>query len=44
MVSGGGIEQKEKGLMDMDNREVIAGGRGIRELNGNKNIIKIIYF
>ena len=26
---GGGIEQKEKGLMDMDHSVVIAGGKGI---------------
>ena len=39
---GGGIKQKEKGLMDMDNSVVIAGGEGIRGLNGNgKNTIKI---
>ena len=25
----GGIEQKEKELMDMDNSEVIWGGRGV---------------
>ena len=39
---GGGIKQKEKGLMDMDNSVVIAGGEDIRGLNGNgKNTIKI---
>ena len=32
---GGGIEQKGKGLMDMDNSVVIIGARGIRGLNGN---------
>ena len=36
-----GLNKKEKGLIDMDNRKAIAGG-GIRGLNGNgKNIIKI---
>ena len=28
-LGGGGIEQKEKGLMDMDNSVVIAWGRGV---------------
>ena len=28
-VGGGGFEQKEKGLMDMDNSLVIAEGRGV---------------
>ena len=28
-LGGGGIEQKEKGVMDMDNSVVIAGGRGL---------------
>ena len=37
-----GLNKKEKGLMDMDNRVVIAGGETTRGLNGNgKNIIKI---
>ena len=37
-----GLSKKEKGLTDMDNNMVIAGGGGIRELNGNgKNIINI---
>ena len=37
-----GLSKKEKALMDMDNSVVIAGGRGIRGLNGNgKNTIKI---
>ena len=37
-----GLNKKEKGLMDMDNRVVIAGGETRRGLNGNgKNIIKI---
>ena len=27
-LGGGGIEQKEKGLMNMDNSGVIAGGSG----------------
>ena len=36
-----GLSKKEKRIMDMGNNVVIAGGRGIRELNGNKNIIKI---
>ena len=36
-----GLSKNEKGLMDMDNSVVIAGG-GIRGLNGNgKNTIKI---
>ena len=32
-----GTEQKEKGLMDMDNSVVVAGGRGdgYKGLNGN---------
>ena len=29
-LGGGGIEQKGKGLMDMDNSVVIAGGRGYK--------------
>ena len=38
-----GLSKKEKGLMDMDNSVLVAGGkRGIRRLNGNgKKIIKI---
>ena len=28
-VGDGGIEQKEKGFMDMDNSVVSAGGRGV---------------
>ena len=28
-LGGRGIEQKEKGVMDMDNSVVIAGGRGL---------------
>ena len=31
-----GLRKKEKGLMD--NSVVIAGGRGIRRLNGNEKI------
>ena len=31
----GGEGVKEKGLMDTDNNVVIAGGRGVRGLNGN---------
>ena len=35
-MRGGGVEQKGKGLIDMDNSGVTAGGKGfIRELNGN---------
>ena len=30
-----GLSKKEKGLMDMDNSVVVAGGGGIRELNGD---------
>ena len=34
-----GLSKKEKGLMDMDNSEVIAGGEGgIRGQNGNGKI------
>ena len=40
-VGSGGTE--EKGLMDMDNSVVIAGG-GIRGLNGNKNTIKKFFY
>ena len=29
-----GLSEKEKGLMDMDNSVVIAGGLGLREMNG----------
>ena len=37
-----GLSKKEKGLMDMDNRVVIAGGGGVRGLNSNgKNTIEI---
>ena len=39
-----GLSKKEKGLMDMDNSVVIAGGLGdLRGLNGNgiKSTIKI---
>ena len=37
-----GLSKKQKGLMDMDNSVVIAGGGGIRGLKGNrKNTIKI---
>ena len=37
-----GLSKKEKGLMDMDNSVVAAGGGGYRRLNGNgKNIIMI---
>ena len=37
-----GSSEREKGLMDMDNQVVIAGGEGcLRGLNGNgKNMIK----
>ena len=40
-----GLSKKDKGLMDVDNSVVIAGGkRGIREINGNgKNTIKITF-
>ena len=36
------LSKQEKGLMDMGNSVVIAGGGDIRELNGNvkKNTIK----
>ena len=35
------LSKKEKGLMDMDNRVVIAGGRGLSGgLNGNGNYNK----
>ena len=42
-MEGRGIEQKKKkGLMDMDNSVVTAGGGGIRGLNDNgKNTIKM---
>ena len=34
-----GLSKKEKGLVDMDNSVVIAGGRrGLRGLNGNEKI------
>ena len=34
--------KKEKGLMDIENSVVIAGGENIRGLNGNgKNTVKI---
>ena len=37
-----GLSKKEKGLMDMDNSVVIAGGGDRRGLNSNgKNTIKI---
>ena len=37
-----GLSKKEKGLVDMDNKVMIAGGRGYRGLNGNgKNIIRL---
>ena len=29
-----GLSTQEKGLMDMDNSVVIAGGLGLREMNG----------
>ena len=32
------LSKKEKGLMDMDNSMVIAEGRRVKELNGNKKI------
>ena len=35
-----GWSKKEKGLMDMDNSGVIAGGRGIRGLNCNEKYNK----
>ena len=40
--------KKEKGLMDMENSVVIAGGRveveeSIRVINGNRKLIKINY-
>ena len=36
------MSEKEKGLMDMDNSVVLAGGRGTRGLNGHgKNTIKV---
>ena len=38
---GGEIELKGNGLMDMNNSVVIAGGKGIRGINGNgKNTMK----
>ena len=38
-LGGGGMEQRGKRLMDMDNNVVIAGGeRGIRGLNANGKI------
>ena len=38
-----GLSKKEKGLMDMDNSVVIAGGGDRRGLNSNgKNTIKIL--
>ena len=37
-----GLSKKGKGLTDMDNSVMIAGGRGIREQNSNgKNTIQI---
>ena len=36
------LSKKQKGLMDMDNNVVIAGGGGIRELNG-KNTISLYF-
>ena len=37
-----GLSKKEKGLMNMDNNVMIAGGRGIGGINANgKNTIKI---
>ena len=39
-----GLSKKEKGLMGMGNSVVIAGGGGIRGINGNgKNTIKITF-
>ena len=37
-VGGGGFEQKEKGLMDMDNSVLLRGEEGIKGLNGNRKI------
>ena len=38
-----GLSKKEKGLMDMDNSVVIAGGRGVKrdKMVMEKNTIKI---
>ena len=39
-----GLNKEEKGLRDMDNSVVIAGGGCIRGLNGNgENTIKITF-
>ena len=40
------MNKKEKGLMDMDNHVVTAGGEGVvRRIKGNgKNIMKIKFF
>ena len=37
---GGGIEQKGKGLMDMDTSVLIAGGEEYKGINGNGKIQK----
>ena len=43
MTASGGMEKKEKGVMDKDNSGVVAGGEEYKGLYGNgKNIIKII--
>ena len=42
-----GLSKKEKGLMDMDNSVVTAGGGGVGRIRGlknnGKNTIKIIF-
>ena len=38
VVGRGGMEQKEKRLKDMGKSVVIAGGGGIKGLNGNRKI------
>ena len=37
-VVGEGLSEKEKRLVDMDGSVVIAGGGGIKGLNGNEKI------
>ena len=39
-LGGGGIEQKGKGLMDMDTSVLIAGGEEYKGINGNGKIQK----
>ena len=41
-LGDGGIEQKEKGLVDIDNSVVIAGGGRYKGIDGSgKNTVKI---